>query len=131
MKSQTYVTMLPVPAEASFRFLADIENLPKWATVFCQALRRENGRVRITTPEGEIFFRIDADARTGVIDMYGGPSEEQMLHWPARVIGLPSGRSAFQFTMFQWPGISDDAFAGQSQALQRELENVSRLLAAA
>jgi hypothetical protein len=89
MKTSTHTLALRASKERTFDFLSRIENLPKWATLFCRKLEQVAGdRYKVVTPQGEIFFRIDGDARTGVIDMYGGPSEGALAHWPTRVIPL-------------------------------------------
>lgn len=129
MNTSTHTLSLNASKEATFAFLSRIENLPKWATRFCRHLRRdEKGRTKITTPQGEIFFRIAADPATGVIDMYGGPAPDQEAYWPARVVALPEHGSLFIFTAMQYPGISDDAFAAQCEGLQAEFEHIRKLV---
>jgi hypothetical protein len=59
-----------------------------------------------------------------VIDMFSGPSEDELALFPTRVVGLPGGTSAFTFTMFQAPGMPDELFESQYEALLRELENI-------
>ena len=99
MQTSTHTLPLAASKAKVFAFLSNIENLPKWASLFCRALKRdERGRWKVETPQGEIFFRIAADAETGVIDMFGGPSEEQMAYWPARVVERPEHGSLFIFT---------------------------------
>ena len=73
------------------------------------------------------LFRVEADPRTGVIDMLAGPSAEELALFPTRVVELPGRRAAFTFTMFQWPGTPDDLFESQHASLRRELENVRNL----
>jgi hypothetical protein len=125
MKTSTHALSLKAPKAQAFDFLSRIENLPKWATLFCQKLERDaNGRHKVITPNGEIFFRIDSDAPTGVIDMYGGPTEEALAHWPTRVIALGDNESMFIFTALQYPGISDSDFAAQCQGLEREFRHI-------
>ena len=132
MQSRTHTLELDVPKDRVFDFLSNIENLPKWATQFCLELKLDkNGRHKITTPDGEIFFRIESDPDTGVIDMFGGPSEGQMMHWPARVVGNPSNGSIFVFTAMQYPGIPDEVFAAQCDALRAEFEHIRLLLSRA
>jgi len=55
-----------------FAFLSDIRNLPKWATGFAKELKDIDGEYKVVTPQGEIFFRMESDAGTGIIDMFGG-----------------------------------------------------------
>ncbi len=122
--------VLPAPKQRVFAYLSKPENLPRWATEFAAEFRTVNGRHRVVTPDGELFFEIQADERTGVIDMLAGPDEGQMAVFPARVVGLPGGSSAFLFAMFQLPGLSDAQFEDQHASLLRELENVKREFAA-
>ena len=78
MNTSTHTLFVRASRERTFDFLSRIDNLPKWATAFCRKLSPiGDGRYKVITPQGEIFFHIDADPRTGVIDMYGGPTEEQ------------------------------------------------------
>lgn len=125
MKTSTHTLALDAPASKAFAFLSDIGNLPKWATLFCRELKRDaQGRHKVVTPDGEIFFRIAADEGTGVIDMFGGPAEDQMVYWPGRIIERPGHGSLFIFTAMQYPGVTDDAFAMQCKGLQQEFEHV-------
>jgi hypothetical protein len=127
MESRTVTTILAAPRDQVFAFLSRIENLPAWATEFARELRYEDGKAKVVNGRGELYFAIEADAETGVIDMYAGPSEAELGLFPTRVVGLPDGASAFSFTMFQAPGMSDELFESQYRSLLRELENVRAL----
>ena len=129
MNSKSHVLLLEVSAEKTHQFLSDIDNLPRWATMFCRKLEKSpDGLHRLDTPQGPMLFRIAADGAAGVVDMYGGPNEDRMIYWPARVVRLGQSQSAFIFTMFQWPGITEESFEGQFRALAAELQNVKRIL---
>lgn len=117
MNSQTHTLVLNAPREKVFNYLSNAENLPKWAVEFCQKVERRGGQWWVTTPDGPMLFRIDADAKTGVLDMSVGPTADQMQLAPARVVGLPDGSSLFLFTAIQYPGTSDEVFATQCTAL--------------
>jgi hypothetical protein len=82
----------------------------------------------VVTPEGEIFFRIEADVTTGVIDMYGGPAEDKMAYWPARVVDRPGHGSVLIFTAMQYPGISDEAVGAQCNGLNQEFVHIKALV---
>jgi hypothetical protein len=129
MKTSTHTKALPTSKEDTFAFLSNIENLPKWATIFCQGLKTDSkGRQKVMTPGGELFFKIKANEETGTIDMYGGPTEEQMAYWPARVVERPGAGSLFIFTAMQYPGMSDQDFEGQCNGLKAEFEELSKHL---
>ena len=93
MKTSTHTLALNASKADVFAFLSNIENLPKWATVFCKELKTDDHiRYKVVTPEGEIFFRIEADINTGVIDMYGGPAQDKIAYWPWNRAGINQGR---------------------------------------
>lgn len=128
MESRTATAVLAAPKQKVFDYLSRIENLPAWATEFARELRYEDGKAKVVNGLGEFYFAIEADAETGVIDMYAGPTEDALGLFPTRVVGLPGGASAYTFTMFQAPGMSDELFDSQYRSLLRELENVRTLL---
>jgi hypothetical protein len=126
MQTRTVTAILDASKDRVFRYLSQIENLPHWATEFARELRYEDGKAKVVNGLGEFYFSIDADPRTGVIDMYAGPTEEELSLFPTRVVELPEGRCAYSFTMFQTPGMPDELFDSQYQALLREFDNIRR-----
>jgi hypothetical protein len=128
MRSETVTKVLPVAQERAFEYLADIRNLPEWATEFARELREEDGEYRVVNNLGEFVFKIRADERTGVIDMFAGPSREELALFPTRVVSLPDGQTSYSFTMFQGPGMPDELFESQHASLERELEGLVELL---
>jgi hypothetical protein len=130
MRSETVTTVLDADRETVFSYLADIENLPKWATEFAHELKRDGEDYKVVNGLGEFFFAIHADPDTGVLDMYAGPDKEQMALFPTRVVGLPDGRTAYTFTMFQGPEIADELFESQYESLKREFTNIDATFAA-
>ncbi|MGH3012645.1 MAG: hypothetical protein ACRDMY_12525 [Gaiellaceae bacterium] len=127
METRTVTTVLQAPKDEVFDYLSQIENLPGWATEFARELRYEEGMAKVVNGRGEFYFKIEADPETGVIDMYAGPTEEELGLFPARVVGLPGGASAFSFTMFQAPGLPDEDFDSQYRSLLREFENIRKM----
>lgn len=126
MISRTITTVLPAPKERVFDFLSKIENVPKWATEFARELKVEGRRAKVVNGLGEFDFVIEADEDTGVIDMFAGPSLDELALFPTRVVGLADGSSAYTFTMFQMPGTPDDLFESQYESLVREFTNIER-----
>lgn len=126
MRNETVTAVCDAPAREVFDFLADIENLPDWATEFARRLERDGEDYKVVNGLGELYFDVSADAATGVIDMYAGPAKDQMALFPTRVVSLPGGTSAFTFTMFQAPGMPDALFESQHASLRRELAGIER-----
>ena len=129
MESRTVTAVLDAPKEQVFDYLSRIENLPSWATEFARELKYENGKAKVVNGLGEFYFAIDADPETGVIDMYAGPTEDELGLFPTRVVELPGGASAYSFTMFRAPGMPEELFELQYRSLLREFENIERAFA--
>jgi hypothetical protein len=128
--NRTVTAVLDAPKEAVFEYLADVENLPEWANEFARELRYEDGHAKVVNGLGELYFRIDSDRATGVIDMFVGPTQDELALFPTRVVALPGGRSAYSFTMFKAPGMPDELFESQYESLRREFDNVRTRFAA-
>lgn len=130
MRIATVTTVIAAPQAAVFEYLSDIEKLPEWATEFARELKRDGQDYKVVNGLGEFYFEIKADPRTGVIDMFAGPSKDQMAIFPSRAVALPNGGTAFTFTMFQGPEMPDELFESQHQSLTREFTNIEAAFAA-
>ena len=128
MRSETVTTVLPASRQRVFDYMSDIRNLPEWATEFARELREEDGEFKVVNNLGEFLFEIRADEETGVIDMYAGPTREELAVFPTRAVALPDGQTSYSFTMFQGPGMPDELFEAQHASLRREFVNIERLL---
>jgi hypothetical protein len=129
MRSETVTTILSAPQQQVFGYMSDIERLPEWATEFARELKREGEDYKVVNGLGEFYFEIRADRETGVIDMFAGPTKQEMAIFPTRAIALPDGRTAFSFTMFQAPDMPDGLFESQHQSLKREFGNIEAAFA--
>lgn len=73
MHPKTASVLIHAPKDVIFFYLSNIDNLPKWATIFCKELKMVNGKKKIVSPIGELFFEIKSDFKTGIVDMFAGP----------------------------------------------------------
>ena len=124
MRSETVTTVLEAPREEVFAYMAEIENLPEWATEFARELRHDEDGYSVVNNLGEFRFEIRADRQTGVIDMLSGPSADEMAVFPTRVVELGDRTTAFIFTMFQGPEMPDELFESQHLSLRREFAKI-------
>ena len=130
MINRTVTAVLDAPKHDVFQYLSRVENLPEWATEFAREVKYEDGTAKVVNGLGEFYFRIDADPETGVIDMYAGPTEEELALFPTRVVALGDGKSAYSFTMFKTPEMPDELFESQYESLRREFDNIRAHFAA-
>jgi hypothetical protein len=130
MINRTVTAVLDAPKDVVFDYLSRLDNLPGWATDFAQDLKYVDGKAKVVNGLGEFYFAIDADPQTGVIDMYAGPTEDELALFPTRVVPLGANKSAYSFTMFKAPGMPDELFESQYASLRREFDNIRRRFAA-
>jgi len=69
---RTRVVILRAARQTVFNYLADIENLPRWAGGFCEHLYLSHGRWMGLTSLGELFFALDADVAVQEISLRAG-----------------------------------------------------------
>jgi hypothetical protein len=120
MRADTQTITLPVNYEEAFAFLAQPENLPRWAVGFAHGIRREGDDWIVQTAQGEMPIRVVADAVRGTIDFQMRVTPELEAVAYSRVVPNDSG-AEYVFTQFQLPGMADEVFAAQRAALAEEL----------
>lgn len=124
MINRTVTAVLDAPKEEVFDYLSRLDNLPEWATEFARELKHVDGKTKVVNGLGEFYFAIRADRESGVIDMFAGPTEQDLALFPTRVVPLGANKSAFLFTMFKAPGMPDELFESQYESLRREFDNI-------
>lgn len=110
MHIRTIAVTLAAPRDTVFNFLADIENLPKWAGGWCERLALERGRWWAFTAEGEQAVDLETGAGTGVIDLRAGPRPERMTVTPLRVVALSLRRTLVTITVIEAPDQATEAY---------------------
>jgi hypothetical protein len=120
MRSNTRAVTIPASVEEVFAFLGDPGNLPRWAVGYARGIRRDGDEWIVQTAAGEFPIRYGIDAARGTIDIHTtvAPGTESSAY--SRVLANGSG-AEFVFTHFQEPGMPDDVFEGQRDALEEEL----------
>jgi hypothetical protein len=127
MRTDTKTIAIHASPEKVVQFLADPQNLPRWAVGFAKAVRKDGPRWVVTTGGGEMGVRIAADEKTGVVDFYMSPAPGIEGLAGSRV--LPNGQGAeYIFTQFQAPDMPDEMFAKNVQAVAHELTVLKALL---
>jgi uncharacterized protein YndB with AHSA1/START domain len=127
-RSDTRSIAIDAPREHVFAFVADPENLPRWAVGFCRSIRRdEAGRWIVSTGQGELPVRYETNEQAGTVDFHLTTAPDTELAAFSRVVANGDG-AEYVFTQFQHPGMSDDAFEAQVRALGEELHVLRGLL---
>lgn len=106
MNIRTLAVTLSAPRDTVFNFLADIENLPRWAGGFCERIYLERGRWRALTSQGELDCELEAMANAGIIDLRFGDSPLRLAVLPIRVLALGANTTLVTVAFIEppeWP----------------------------
>jgi len=127
MRSDTQTITIATPPEEVIVFLADGENLPRWAIGFATSVRRVNDRWMVTTAEAEMPIAIDINEAGRTVDYRMEPAPGVQATAFTRV--LPNGDGAeVVFTQFQQPNVADEIFEQLVAAVSHELVTLKALL---
>ncbi len=126
MNIRTLAVTVSTPRDTVFNFLADIENLPRWAAGFCERLYLERGRWKALTSQGELFCDLEASAGTGVIDLRMGSSLDRMALLPLRVLTLSARETLVTVAFIQAPEWPARLAQRDGDELQAELQALAR-----
>jgi len=112
------------PRDTVFNFLADIENLPKWAGGWCERLALQRGRWWALTTEGEQIMDMETSAGTGVIDLRAGVSPDRLRLLPIRVVALSTRRTLISLLVIEGADEANAAFTRRRDHLQTAVDGL-------
>lgn len=127
MKSRTVSVSIAQPPQRVYDFAVEPENFPRWAPAFCRSAAFESGEWIIQTPGGPATVRFAARNPFGVLDHEVKMASGQQFHSVMRVVPNGDG-SEICFTLFQWPGMSDEQYAEDARLVESDLGNLKRVL---
>lgn len=127
MRANTQAISIDAPPEKVIRFLSDGGNLPRWAVGFAKSVSAADDGWRVTTGGGEVHLRIDRDDSTGVVDFVMAPAPGVEVVAASRVIERGPACEVV-FTQFQGPGMTDEMFEKNVQAVGHELRVLKGIL---
>jgi hypothetical protein len=112
--------------DSVFHFLADIENLPKWAAEYCERLELRQGRWWAYTSLGEMLVELETCGETGVVDLRAGPAPDRLGLFPFRVLPLGEGGTLVSFTLLQPPGMAGELYEEHYRAILGIMRGLAR-----
>lgn len=110
-----------------YAFVADLNNLPSWATTFCRSIRREGEKWVMETSLGMMAIRLAPENDLGVLDHYLTPPGGETLCVPMRVVANGSGSEVI-FTLFRLPGVREEEYAADAALVRKDLDCLKGLL---
>lgn len=118
------------PAAAVYDYAADPANLPTWAAgLATTTVDRSDGQWVADSPMGRVTVSFAERNNFGVLDHVVTMPSGESVYNPLRVI--PDGdASEVVFTLRRQPGMTDDQFNQDADAVRADLASLKRILEA-
>lgn len=121
----TYIHRTP---QEVYAFASNPRNLATWAAGLARSEVKEEGSVWVVeAPVGKAKIRLAKANAFGVMDHDVELDSGVVVHNPMRVVPNGDG-SEFIFTLLRQPGMSDDQFRDDAQAVTKDLQTLKELL---
>src|SRR5687767_5896876 len=115
------------PADV-YELASDPRNLTRWAAGLARSEVKNDGNEWIAeSPMGTIKIRFTEKNPYGVLDHDVALASGVTVHNPMRVVPNGDG-SEFTFTLIHQPGMSDEQWAADRAAVERDLRALKQLL---
>lgn len=110
-----------------YAFMADYENMPRWASGLSSGLTRDGDEWIAPGPLGNARVRFAAGNEFGVVDHLVILEDGLRVHNALRVV--PNGDGAeVMFTLLRQPGMTDEQFAADAQWVEKDLATLKFIL---
>ena len=127
LESRTLTVSIRSEADTVYQFVTNPENLPVWASAFCQSIRRVDAGWVMQTAAGEMKVRFVPPNEFRVADHFVSPAPGVEIYVPMRVLANGSD-SEVVFTLFRSPGMPSEKFAKDIELVGRDLQTLKRKL---
>lgn len=111
-----------------YEFASDPRNLPRWAAGLARSeVEKEGDAWVVEAPFGKVRVKFVERNSLGVMDHDVTLESGVTVHNPMRVVPNGGG-SEFIFTLIRQPGMSDERFAEDKAAVEKDLAALKELL---
>jgi Polyketide cyclase / dehydrase and lipid transport len=115
------------PATQVYEFASNPENLPKWAAGLSGSIKKVHEGWIAEAPMGRVKVKFAENNKFGVLDHDVTLPSGVKVYNPMRVFPNNDG-SELVFTLYRRPEVSDQEFAEDAKAVERDLRRLKTLL---
>jgi hypothetical protein len=115
------------PAGEVYEFASNPENLPKWAAGLSGSIKKVNEDWIAKAPMGRVKVKFAEKNQFGVLDHNVTLPSGAQVYNPMRVFPNNDG-SELVFTLYRRPDVSDQEFAKDAKAIEKDLAKLKTLL---
>ena len=115
------------PAGVVYKYALEPANLPEWAPGLGSSVEKVDDRWFVETPEGHAGFAFVPRNEYGVLDHDVTLPSGEVVYNPMRVIADDRGCEVV-FTLRRRPGMSDEDFRADADAVTADLARLKQVL---
>ena len=130
LKSRTLSISINSKPKTVYEFVLNLENLPKWAKMFCRSIKLLNGEWIAEVLQEQAKVRITKRNDFGILDHYvkllSSPNVDEVFV-PMRVVQNGDG-SEVVFTIFELAGMAEERYAEDIRMVEQDLKNLKSIV---
>jgi hypothetical protein len=130
LKSKTLSISINSKPKTVYEFVLNLENLPKWAKMFCRSIKLLNGEWIAEVLQEQAKVRITKRNDFGILDHYvkllSSPNVDEVFV-PMRVVQNGDGSEVI-FTVFQLAGMAEERYAEDIRMVEQDLKNLKSIV---
>ena len=128
--SRTLSVSINSKPKTVYEFVLNLENLPKWAKMFCRSIKLLNGEWIAEILQEQAKVRITKRNDFGILDHYvkllSSPNVDEVFV-PMRVVQNGDGSEVI-FTIFQLAGMAEERYAEDIRMVEQDLKNLKSII---
>lgn len=125
-RAHTVSVGIAMDPKTVYAYAGNPANLPMWAPGFVHSIREHGAAWIAKTTLGEVTFRFAPANQFGVLD-HDVELPNATFHNPMRVVPNGAG-SEVLFTLLQLPGVTDEQFQKDMDAVRSDLNKLRTIL---
>ena len=128
--SRTLSVSINSKPKAVYEFVLNLENLPRWAKMFCRSIKLLNGEWIAEILQEQAKVRITKRNDFGILDHYvkllSSPNVDEVFV-PMRVVQNGDGSEVI-FTIFELAGMAEERYAEDIRMVEQDLKNLKSIV---
>ncbi len=106
-----------------YAYTSDPRNVPEWAAGLASGLTQQEDHWIADSPMGKVKVTFTENNQFGILDHTVELPTGQKVYNPLRVLSNNEDSEVI-FTLFRLPGVTDEEYAADAEAIRKDLEHL-------